>query len=226
MQIQVTFPNRLEVRYIYGNCSIHKITKSLKTDGYFSHRSAAEIHGLLDSGYQIFINFEQSKRSQSSGEITQETINRSFQNKPRITKNKAEYNEYAIWLLNRKNTDCYGVIQYNEDLRITNIARTLIDMAVRPGYSGGPLQILQAYRNGVDKVDGLTMARTLDKLKHTDPYHQVVGYYMEKGGFNVEHLEPIKRIPMNFDFYMDYQIIEPLYSSCWRLYYQAILDNY
>jgi hypothetical protein len=226
IQIQLSFPNRPEVRYIYGGCSINEITQSLKTEGYFSHHTAAEIHGLLDSDYQVFINYEQSMRSQSSGEMTQEAINRTFQNKARITKNKAEYNEYTIWLLNGKNTECYGVIQYNGNLRVTNIARTLIDMAVRPGYSGGPLQILQAYRKGVDIIDGLTIAKTLGKLKHTYPYHQVVGYYMEKAGFGAEHLEPLKKIPMIFDFYMDYQIIEPLYSSTWRLYYPAILNNY
>jgi hypothetical protein len=225
LQIQLSFPNRHEVRYIYGGCSVYKITQSLRTEGYFSHRTAAEIHGLLRSGYQIFFNCEQSKRSQSSGEMTQESINRTFQNKARLTKNKAEYNEYIIWLLNGKNTDCYGVVQYNGDLRVTNIARTLIDMAVRPGYSGGPLQILQAYRKGLEIVDGLTIANTLAQLKHIYPYHQVVGYYMEKAGFGEEHLEPLKRIPMNFDFYVDYQIINPLYSSAWRLYYPAILDN-
>jgi hypothetical protein len=98
-------------------------------------------------------------------------------------------------------------------------------MAVRPSYSGGPLQILQAYRKGLETVDGLTIAKTLANLNHIYPYHQVVGYYMEIAGFNVEHLEPLKMIPIKFDFYLDYQIIEPLYSSAWRLFYPAILDK-
>ena len=98
----------------------------------------------------------------------------------------------------------------------------MIDIAVRPGYCGGPLQIIQAYRKGLETVDGLNIARTLAKLKHTYPYHQIVGYYMEKAGFGAEHLDPLKRIPMNFDFYIDYQIVESLYSSTWQLHYPAI----
>jgi hypothetical protein len=225
-QIQLSFPNRPEVRYMYGVCSIYEVTQSLKTEGYFSHRTAAEIHGFLVPSYQIFFNFEQSMRSQSSGEMTQESINRAFYNIARISQNKAKYDEYVIWLLNGKNTDCYGVIQYNKSLRVTNIPRTLIDIVVRPGYCGGPLQILQAYRKGLETVDGLTIAQTLAKLKHTYPYHQVVGYYMEKAGFGAEHLEPLKKMPIKFDFYLDYQIVEPLYSSAWRLYYPALLDKY
>jgi len=101
-QIRLSFPNRPEVRYMYGGCSIYEIAQSLKTDGYFSHRTAAEIHGLLDSDYQIFFNAEQSMRSNSSGEMTQDAINRAFHNKARISHNKAEYDEYVIWLLNGK----------------------------------------------------------------------------------------------------------------------------
>jgi hypothetical protein len=168
------------VRYIYGVCSIYKVAQSLKTDGYFSHRTAAEIHGLLASDHQIFFNAEQLLRSNSSGEMTQDAINRAFQNKARISHNSAHYHEYTIWLLNGKNTGCYGVIQFNENIRVTNIARTLIDLAVRPSYSGGPLQILKAYRKGLEKVDGITLTKTLAKLKHSYPYHQVVSFIWRK----------------------------------------------
>jgi hypothetical protein len=106
-KIQLSFRNRIETRYIYQKCSIFEIAQSIKTAGYFSHRTAAEINGLLGTDINIYINFEQSKKSQSSGEMTQETINRAFQNKPRISNNKAKYNNYTIWLLNGKNTGCY-----------------------------------------------------------------------------------------------------------------------
>lgn len=221
--IKLSFPNRNEIRYIYGECSIHTIVQSLRPKGYFSHRSAAEIHGLLDPNDQIFFNFEQSLRSQSLGEMTQDAIDRTFHNRARITQNKARYNDYTIWLLNGKNTDYYGVIQHdegnNKSIRVTDIARTLIDMAVRPDYSGGPVQILQAYRKGLGVVDGHTLIKALVNLKHNYPYHQVVGFYMEKAGFNTEHLEPLRMLPMNFDFYLDYQMVDPLYSPTWRLYY-------
>jgi hypothetical protein len=107
---------------------------------------------------------------------------------------------------------------------VTDIARTLVDMAVRPSYSGGPSQILRAYRKGLDLVSGVTLAETLVSLKHTYPYHQAVGYYMEKAGFSKEHLEPFHKIPMQFDFYLDNQIINPHYSQKWRLFFPADFD--
>jgi hypothetical protein len=226
--IKLSFPHRPESRYIYGVCSIYKITQSLSEKGYFSHRSAAEFHGLLDESDQIFFNIEQASRSQTSGELSQIAIDRAFQNKARITKNTTDYEGYTIWKLNGKNTDCYGVIDYNnrnnEGLRVTDIARTLVDMAVRPSYSGGPRLILQAYRKGLDLVSGLTMTETLVSLKHTYPYHQAVGYYMDRAGFSEKHLEPLLKIPMQFDFYLDNQIITPHYSKKWRLFYPASFD--
>jgi hypothetical protein len=208
---------------------VYSLIQSLNQEGYFSHRSAAEFHGLLEPRKQIFFNFEQSLRSQSSGEMDQDAIDRAFKNKARVTKNKTKYNDYTIWMLNGKNTDCYEVYQYQgkngELIRVTSPARTLIDIAVRPNYCGGPAQVLEAYRIGLKIVDGSTVARTLVGLKHNYPYHQVVGFYMEKAGFCKRDLEPMKSIPMKFDFYLDYQIIGSKYSQTWRLYYPAILDQ-
>lgn len=227
--IKLSFPHRPESRYIYGACSIYTIAQSLNAKGYFSHRSAAEIHGLLDESDQIFFNIEQTSRSQTSGEFSQDAIDRAFQNKARITKNKSNYEGYTIWKLNGKNTDCYKVVHYNnrnnESLRVTDIARTLVDMAVRPSYSGGTSLILQAYRKGLDLVIGVTLAETLVSLKHTYPYHQAVGYYMERAGFSKEHLEPLRKIPMQFDFYLDNQIITQHYSQKWRLFFPASFDD-
>lgn len=228
-QVHLRFPKRHELRYVCGMLSIYSVVQSLKAEGYFSHRSAAEFHGLLEPDNQIFFNFEQSLRSQSSGEMTQDAIDRAFQNKPRLTLNKANWNEYTIWMLNGKNTGCYGVTQYhranNELLRITDPARTLIDIAVRPGYCGGPIQVLEAYRKGLEIVDGSLLAKTLAALKHNYPYHQVVGWYMEKAGFSKTDLEPLQSIPMKFDFYLDYRIVEARYSQTWRLYYPVIMDH-
>lgn len=205
------------------------MAQSLKADGYFSHRSAAEIHGLLEPSKQIIFNYEQRLQSQSSGELTQDAIDRAFQNKARVTHNRADYKGYTIWMLNGKNTNCFGVIKQpganNEFLRVTDPSRTLIDMAVRPCYSGGPIQVLQAYRKGLGLINGLTLVATLTALEHTYPYHQVVGYYMEKAGFSKEYLEPLRNIPMQFNFYLDYQITDPIYSPSWRLYYPAILEK-
>lgn len=223
------FPARNETRYVFGECSIFSLVQSLKPDGYFSHRSAAEIHGLLCPNNQIYFNYEQSLRSQSTNEITQEAIDRAFQNNARTTKNKSIFNGYTIWLLNGKNSNCYGVIQIfnrnGEQLRVSNIARTLIDMTVRPIYSGGPMQVLEAYHKAKELVDGATISQTLMALKHNYPYHQSVGFYMEKAGFSKKQLEFLKIFPLINNFYIDYQMEDPNYSPTWKLYYPKYIDD-
>jgi hypothetical protein len=64
------------------------------------------------------------------------------------------------------------------------VARTLVDIAVRPGYAGGARRVLDAYRSALARndagvlIDELT--ETLNALSHVYPYHRAVGFYVEK----------------------------------------------
>jgi predicted transcriptional regulator of viral defense system len=53
-----------------------------------------------------------------------------------------------ITLLNGKHSDRLGVIQgtgpQGEQIELTDVERTLIDIMVRPAYAGGPKGVLEA----------------------------------------------------------------------------------
>jgi len=221
---QLEFPHRRETRYVWGDVSDFQLAQSLKNGSYITHQSAAYLHGLFEGPPQdIFVNFEQSKRIQK-GNLTQEAIDRAFQRPVRVTKNKAAYREITIWLINGMYTDRYGVIEKigerNEIISVTNVARTLVDIAVRPVYSGGISNVFEAYKRAKGKTTSEELLETLRNMRYIYPYHQVVGFYLEKaGGVEVKNLEALKEIPMNYDFYLAHKMQETAYSKRWRLFY-------
>ena len=83
-------------------------------------------------------------------------------------------------------TNNLGVIFFKDreggSIPTTNIERTLIDIAVRPVYSGGVFEVLKAYKMAKDKVSINKLAAYLKKIGYVYPYHQVVGFYLEKSG--------------------------------------------
>jgi hypothetical protein len=62
------------------------------------------------------------------------------------------------------------------------------------------------------------LAATLQKLSYTYPYHQAIGFYLERAGYNPAQLDLLRRFPMEFDFYLTHQTKEKEYVKEWRLY--------
>ena len=51
-------------------------------------------------------------------------------------------------------------------------------------------------------------------------------FLIEKSGvWEEEAANLFRNIPMQYDFYLDYEITDPRYSKTWRLYYPAYLDD-
>jgi len=105
-----------------------------------------------------------------------------------------------------------------EVLDVTGLERTLIDIVVRPEYSGGPYQVLEAYRLAKSRMSINVLIATLKKLDYVYPFHQTIGFYMQKAEYEQERLDRVKRIPMNYDFYLAHGIRETCYDPSWRLY--------
>jgi predicted transcriptional regulator of viral defense system len=103
-------------------------------------------------------------------------------------------------------------------VRLTNIERTLIDIAVRPIYSGGVFEVQKAFRLSKDKVSVNALAAMLQKIGFGYPYHQAIGYYLEHAGYKPQSLDLLRRFPMEYDFYLANQMGETEYIKEWRLY--------
>jgi hypothetical protein len=169
----------------------------------------------------IIVNKEQSPKKKSSNELTQAAIDRTFKNAARQSNYVWAWENFRYMILNGKQTGDFGVIDMEidagEQLRVTNLERTLIDIVVRPGYSGGASHIVKAYRRARKVVSTEKILRTLQQLDYTYPYHQAIGFAMERAGFENQKLDPLRDEGIDYDFYLDYGIKDKEYDDAWRL---------
>ncbi len=108
----------------------------------------------------------------------------------------------------------------NEFLPITDIERTLIDITVRPVYSGGIYMVLDAYKAAQDKVSINKLTAYLQKLNYVYPYHQAIGFYLDKtGAYSKKQIDLLHKFEMKYDFYLTHQMKEMDYSPEWKLFY-------
>lgn len=210
------------VRYAWGDVSPYQVALSVKPRSYLSHGTAVFLHGLTDQlPKTIYANQEQSPKAPPSAKLTQESIDRAFSNKQRRSGYVLSYEGWNIVLLSGKGTGRLEVTTVpgplGEQLEVTSIERTLIDIAVRPLYAGGVFQVLAAYRSAKDRVSVNTVIATLKRLNYVYPYHQVIGFYMQRAGFEEKRYERLKKLGLNFDFYLTYDIKDKNYDANWRL---------
>lgn len=219
------FPNRKIIKYVWGEVLLYDLLMTLQPDCYFSHYTALYLHGLTEQVPKtIYINKEQTAKSRGEGALTQERIDFALRRPTRLSNNFTEFQNYKIYLLNGKNTGNLGVIDMNgpeeEKIRVTDIERTLIDITVRPVYAGGVFEVLRAYKIAQPKVSVNKLAATLKKLDYIYPYHQAVGFYLERAGvYKESSISLLKKFGLKYDFYLMHQIKEKEYSQKWRLYF-------
>jgi hypothetical protein len=104
-------------------------------------------------------------------------------------------------------------------LSVTKLERTLIDIVVRPAYVGGIFEVLDAFRKARDRVSVAVLIATLRKLDYVYPYHQALGFYLERAGVPIDRLQRLLDLGCEYDFYLGNKLSNPQFDSLWRIYY-------
>ena len=210
-------------RYVKGAPSPYGLALSLASAAYLSHGSAMFLHGLTDQiPKTIYVNREQSPK-RFSGTLTQESIDRAFARPQRRSNYAFSYDAWTVVLLSGKFTGRLEVESITDpagvSLAVTNLERTLIDISVRPEYAGGVYQVIQAFRTSKEIVSVNKLVAILKKLGYLYPYHQAIGFYMQRAGYEEKRLALLRRLSASFDFYLAHGIRDKDYDSGWRLFF-------
>jgi hypothetical protein len=210
-------------RYAWRTPSPYSIGVSLRSGAYLSHASAVFLHGLTDEVPKtIYVNKEQSAKPIGTQTLTQDAIDRAFKNRQRQSTYIFEHESYRYILLSGKNTNRLEVsemsLQDGALVSTTKLERTLIDIAVRPLYAGGVFEVTKAYSAARERVSAATLIATLRKLDYTYPYHQAIGYYMERAGFSGSQLDRLRSIGLQYNFYLANAMPSPHFVPEWKLW--------
>ncbi|MEM6674289.1 MAG: type IV toxin-antitoxin system AbiEi family antitoxin [Planctomycetota bacterium] len=211
-------------RYAWRGCTPLELASTIKETGYLSHGTAMFLHGLTEQVPRTFyVNKEQTPKPAPSGALVQANIDRAFKAKQRASKYIFGYAGSRFVLLSGKNTRDHGVETMvgpsGEPQRVTNLERTLIDIAVRPAYSGGLVEVLGAYEAARGSLSVERLVRSLEYVNHFYPYHQAIGFLMERAGFDTESLRPLKALGTEHDFYLMHGMKAPRHNPSWRVFY-------
>ena len=212
-------------RFTWGNISIFGIASSLEKNAYLSHYTALFLHGLTDQiPKKIYVTYEQPQKPKVNKKLSQADIDDAFNKPPRVSNNIAKYQDNSICLLNGQYSNNLGVTTITNDTGetnvVTDIERSLIDITIRPIYSGGIYEVLSAFRNAAKRVSINKLTARLKTLDYVYPYHQAIGFYLEKAGkYRDTQIELLKGFDIKYDFYLDHEIEEVEYSQEWKLHY-------
>lgn len=215
-------------RYTWGVPSLFELALSLRPNSYLSHGTAAHLRGLLKGApVTLHVNKEQSPKEQL-GTLTQEGLDRAFSSRPRqsnLVFSDQEGHRFVVIAGKFTNHLGVGAIKgpAGERLYATKVERTLVDIAVRPIYCGGVSKVLEAYRAARDELSAKQLMATLKKLGHLYPYHQAIGFYLERAGFDGEALDLARRPGLAFDFYLTHGMDDTVYDKTWRLHHPRAL---
>jgi hypothetical protein len=212
-------------RYVLGDLSTLQFALSFYKNSYLSHASALHVHGFAASE-KIYVNREQTPKKTTS-RLSQRAIDQAFRNQPRRSAFEFTIRTTTITFLNGKSTGNAGVIDLpgpgGEPLRTTSLERALIDCVVRPQYAGGILAVAQTYRAARAQVSVSEIVRLLGRTKYAYPYHQAVGFLLEKSGADALALAPLRKLGIRFNFYLEYGMKQPAFDPVWRIHYPSDL---
>lgn len=222
--LKATEYDKEQVRYAWKSATPYEVAISLRSGAYLTHGTAVFLHALTGQiPKMVFVNIEQSPKPEPAGNLSNESLKRAFSSPQRFTRLIYQYESYQIAVLSGKNTQRLEVGAIlgpaGESLEATKLERTLIDITVRPAYAGGVHKVLEAYRAARERVSVNTLLATLKKLNYVYPYHQAIGFYMEKADYDAARLTLIEKVPREYDFFLANGLKDPKFDAKWRLFY-------
>jgi hypothetical protein len=230
-EIKMPFPQGAGHGWTWGEVPLLEALQVIVPHSHYSHYTAVRLHGLTEQVPKTVYLTQERPTSRSSTvpeePYPQESIDAAFQRPPRQSKNEVAKDGTRFVLLFGANHSELGLttrrVNWGGDrdlsLKATTLERTLIDIAVRPFYAGGVAEVARAFERAKDSdVSVNKLAAVLQQMEFGYPYHQAIGYYLERAGYRSVQVDLLRRFPRERDFYLTHQMSETDYVKSWRLF--------
>ena len=233
-RVHVALPRCPIIGYTWGEgAPIMESLLQLVSGSYYSHYTAMRLHGLTEQVPKTLYLSKEKRRGSVRNEYnvnswSQEEIDASFSKEPRQSSNYANVPEEGVRVVLLDAMEYHGVGIISDkvnlggkrplDLRFTSLERTFIDIVIRPIYAGGIFEVAKAFEVAKGRLSVNAMNALYKKLSPYFPYHQAIGFYLERAGYKSSLIELFRRYPMNHDFYIVHGMGKTSYNERWKLY--------
>jgi len=230
------FPNRSIILYTWKEFNFYSLLTNLKPNSYLCFHTALYLHNLTEQipkqYYISSLRASKIKRDKNYtlDDIQQEAIDQSFAQKKVGSSRFATFNESRVFLLESHHAESIGIKEIplenlSNTIKVTDLERTMIDAVVRPFYCGGIYEVLKAFELCADTISINRISSYLKILDFIYPYHQAIGFYLEKTGkYPTSAIEKIhRRFPKKRNMYLAYGHKDLLFSKEWQIYYPKSL---
>ena len=223
------FPHRELTGFVWGDVPVEEVLLGLLGAGHYSHYTAVRLHGLSEQVPKTLYLTREKQATQDNDldPYSQEAIDLAFSRPPRVSQNMIDLPKSNLRVvLLESSAPLIGIVEGEVNmgearplkLRYTSLERTLIDIVVRPFYSGGVFEVAKAFERAKGTVSVNSLVALLKRMKLGYPYHQAIGFYLERAGYKSSLLELVDRIPKDRDFYLTHAMEAKSFNSRWRLY--------
>lgn len=204
---------------------------TVKKNGYLSYYSAMQLHQLtLQLPKTVYVSEEKYEDIYALNPkdvvLEQDAVDSAFSKPQRVATEsyKSTFDGFRYVYLQRKHTSINIGISKRQDLAVTDLERTLIDIAVRPVYSGGAFEVLKAYKSAKPNIDVAKLNEYLIQLDYIYPYHQLIGFYLDLIGFPNKDLKNFLDRKTNINFYQTYNLSNKQLNKKWGIYHPTGIE--
>jgi hypothetical protein len=210
-----------KVRYsLYPDINIYDFVSTFEKQGFFSMTTALNIQRLSNQKDNfVFFSKELSLKNYSQNNLlSQKDIDQAYQKEYRFTRSIASYEDKHIINLTPKNTNRFEVIEY-DGYAVSSVHRAFVEMIMNVQYFKNFDTVIKIFEPLKDKLDP---KRVFDVIRSFDPiypYYQLVGFSLDRVGFDKKNLVLFKEHVTDLRFYTEKNKHEYSFDNYWNIYY-------
>lgn len=217
-----------KIIYTWGKFDYFECSGRFYNNSYLSHHSALFLNNLTEQiPKTMYVSYELSGKIVNNApvKLLQKDVDSNFSKSAKDPR-QFSFDRKPVIIHASKYSGNLGVIPYGEGkVLFTDKERTLIDSVVRPDFSGGIFNVLRIFKENKGSFSVNRIRAYLVKLNYVYPYHQVIGFLLERSGYLDSKLSLFEDIGIKNKFYIDREIRNPVLSKRWNLVYPAEFDE-